>query len=66
MLPSSSRTTWTAFFGLEVVVDVGREDDLVLLDEEPRGLQADEQVLGGDDLGLALADLGAVAHAPRP
>ena len=51
---------------LELVVDVGREHDLVLLDEEPRGLQPDEQVLVGDDLGLALADLGALAHAPRP
>ena len=49
---------------LEVVVDVGREHDLVLLDEEPRGLQADEQVLGGDDLGLALADPASRAHGP--
>ena len=49
---------------LQVVMHVGREHDLVLLDEEPRGLQADDEVLAGDDVGLALADLGAVAHAP--
>ncbi len=35
-----------------------------VLHEEPRGLQADDQVLAGDDVGLALADPGAVAHAP--
>ena len=49
---------------LELVVDVGREHDLVLLDEEPRRLEPDEQVLGGDDLGLALADPGSRAHGP--
>ena len=65
-LPSSSRTTWTAFLRLELVVDVGREHDLVLLDEEPRRLEPDEQVLGRDDLRLALADLRSRAHASRP
>ncbi len=49
---------------LELVVDVGREHDLVLLDEEPGRLEPDEQVLGRDDLGLALADLRAQAHRP--
>ena len=49
---------------LELVVDVGREHDLVLLDEEPWGLKPDEQVLGRDDLGLGLADLRAQAHRP--
>jgi hypothetical protein len=41
---------------VQVVVDVGREHHLVLLDEEPRRLQAEDEVLAGDDLGLALAD----------
>ena len=50
--------------GLELVVDVGREHDLILLDEEARGLKPDEQILGGDDLGLALADAGSRAHGP--
>ncbi len=45
-------------------MDDGREDHFVGLDEEPRGLQADDQVLAGDDVGLALAHLGAMAHAP--
>ena len=64
--PSSSSDDVDLLLGLQVVVHVGREHDFVLLDEEPRGLQADDQVLVGDDFGLALADLGAVAHAPRP
>ena len=34
---------------LEVVVDVGRQDDLVFLREEARGLQTDDQVLLGRD-----------------
>ena len=49
---------------LELVVDVGRQHDLVLLDEEPGRLEPDEQVLGRDDLRLGLADLGAQAHRP--
>ena len=53
------------FGGLEIVVDVGRQDDFVLLDEEPRRLQADEQVLPGDDFGFPLPDFRAVPHAPR-
>ena len=64
MPPSSSSDDLDFLLGLEIVVDVGRQDDFVLLDEEPRRLQADDQVLPGDDLGLALADLGAVAHRP--
>src|SRR5207245_8179569 len=48
--------------GLEVVVDVGGEDDLVLLGEEARRLEADEEVLLGEDLDVALADVGAGAH----
>src|SRR5262249_40802052 len=50
--------------GLQVVVDVGGQDDFVFLGEESRRLQADDEVLLGDDLGRAFADLGAVAHAP--
>ena len=50
--------------GLELVVDVGRQHDLVLLDEEPGRLEPDEQVLGRDDLRLGLADLGPEAHRP--
>ena len=49
---------------LELVMDVGREHDLIFLDEEPGCLEPDEQVLGRDDLGLALADLRAQAHRP--
>ena len=63
-LPSSSSDDLHLLLGLQVVVHVGREHDFVLLDEEPRGLQADDEVLAGDDFGLAFADLGAVAHAP--
>ena len=33
-------------------------------DEEPRGLQAHDDVLARDDLGRALADARAAAHAP--
>src|SRR4029450_5108313 len=50
--------------GLEVVVDVGREDHFVFLDKEPRRLEAHDQVLAGDDLGFAAADAGALAYAP--
>ena len=42
----------------------GGEDDFVVLDEEPRGFHADDEVLAGDDVGLALAHAGAVPHAP--
>ncbi len=49
---------------LELVVDVGRQHDLVLLDEEPGSLEPDEQVLGGHDFRLGLAHLGARAHRP--
>src|SRR5262249_46809730 len=37
---------------------------LVLLHEEAWGLQADDEVLLGDDLGRALADLSAVSQGP--
>ena len=49
---------------LELVVDVGREDDFVFLDEEPRSLETDEQVFGCDDLRLGLTDLGAGPERP--
>ena len=62
--PSSSSETVHLLQGLEVVVDDGGEDDLVLLDEEARGFEAHQEVFLGDDLGLALSDLGAVAQRP--
>ena len=49
---------------LEFVVNVGREDDFVLLDEEPRSLKPDEQVLGSDDLRLGLADSRSRSKRP--
>ena len=59
-----SSETVTSFSLLEIVVDVRREDDFVLLHEEPRRLQADDEVLARDDFGFAAADLRAVAHRP--
>ena len=44
--------TSTRLLRLQIVVHDGRQHDLVGLDEEPRGLQADDQVLAGDDVGL--------------
>jgi len=41
----------------QVVVDVGREDHFVAFDEEPRGLEANDQVLGRRGLGSRVADL---------
>ncbi len=50
---------------LQIVVDVGREDDFVVLDEEPRRLQADDQVLAGDDFGVALRRPSCRGPCPR-
>ena len=52
------------FLRRELVVDVGREHDLVFFDEESGRLQPNKQVLAGDNLRLGLADLGARAHGP--
>ena len=41
-----------ALLGLQVVMHDGREHDLVGLDEKPRGLHADDEILAGDDVGL--------------
>ncbi len=49
---------------LELVVDVGGKHDLVLLDEEAGSLKPDQEILGGDDLRLGLADLRAWAERP--
>ena len=49
---------------LEVVVDIGRNDDFVLFDEEAGSLQSHQQVLLGGDFGLTLAHLGSQAHRP--
>jgi len=53
-----------SLFRGEIVVDVGRDHDLVLLRKEARRLQADEQVLGGDGLRLALPHPRARAQRP--
>ena len=42
----------------------GRQHHFVGLDEEPRGLHANDEVLAGHHVGLALAHAGALAHAP--
>ena len=55
-----------ALLRLQVVVDVGRQDHLVLLHEEPRGLQADDQVLAGDHVGLRLRRPWCRGPWPRP
>ena len=52
------------FLLLELVVDVGRQHDLVLFDEEPRRLESDEQVLGRDNFRFGLSNLGPEAHGP--
>ena len=52
------------FLLLEEVMDVRGEDNFVLLDEEARGLEAQDEVLGSDNFGGGLADAGAGAHRP--
>ena len=53
------------FFGFELVMDIGRKHDLVFLYEESRCLEPNEQVLGGDDFGIGLTDLGARGPSSR-
>lgn len=50
----------------EIVMDVRREDDFVGFDEEPRSLQAKEQVLLRGDHGGGFADAAAAAEGPGP
>ena len=42
---------FTCLADLQIVVHVGREHHFVLLDEEPRRLQPDDQILARDDFG---------------
>ena len=51
--------------GLQIIMDIGRQHDFIFLDEESRGLQADDEILAGDDLGLALRRLWSPGPAPR-
>ena len=50
--------------GFQIIVDIGRQHDFVFLDKEPRGLLTDDQIFSRDDIGIALTDVRAVAHAP--
>ena len=50
--------------GFQIVLDIGRQHHFILLDEESRGLQPDDEVLAGDDFGLALPHFGSMAQAP--
>ena len=50
--------------GLQVVVNDGRENDFIAFDEESRRLQADDQVLGRDDVETGFADVRAATHRP--
>ena len=45
-------------------MNIRAKHHFVFFDEEPRGLQAEDQVLAGDDFRVTLADLRTVAHAP--
>ena len=50
---------------LQIVVNDGRKDHLVALHEEPRDLEADDQILAGNNVGEALSDAGSLAHPPN-
>ena len=52
------------FGRFQMVMHVGREDDFVRLDKEPRRLHPQQQVLRRDDLGLSLPDARAGRHRP--
>ncbi len=52
------------FFTRQIVVDHGRQHDLIAFGEESRCLRPDDQIFAADDVGRARADSRAIAHRP--
>ena len=53
------------FFVFQVVVNIGRQHDLVGLHKKSRCLETQNQILAGHDFDRSLPDHGAVSHGPH-
>ena len=49
---------------VEVIVDIGRNDDFVSLSEKSWSLESYDQIFASDDFGMSFTNIGTMPHSP--